>query len=41
MIIARGYLSPNGINVVCIPSFADVIIDNEERTAIKFLVEAK
>ena len=41
MIIARGYLSPNGINVVCTPSFADVLIDNEERTAIKFLVEAK
>lgn len=41
IIIARGYLSPNGINLVCIPSFADVVIDDEERTAIKFLVEAK
>jgi len=37
--IARGFLAPSGINLVCIPAFADVIIDGEERTAIKLIVK--
>ena len=37
--IARGYLAPAGIDIVCIPAFASVIIEGEERTAIKFIVE--
>ncbi|HHF08785.1 MAG: stage V sporulation protein S [Thermotogae bacterium] len=37
--IARGYVAPSGINLVCLPSFADVEIDGEVRTAIKFLVK--
>jgi stage V sporulation protein S len=37
--IARGYVSPNGIDLVCIPSFAKIDIDGEERTAIKFQLE--
>jgi stage V sporulation protein S len=36
--IARGYVAPNGINLVVIPSFVEISIDNEERTAIKFTV---
>lgn len=36
--IARGYVAPNGIDLVCIPAFVDVQIDGEERTAIKLLV---
>lgn len=36
--IARGYVAPNGINLVMIPSFVEVLIDNEERTAIKITV---
>ncbi|MBE6830738.1 MULTISPECIES: stage V sporulation protein S [Eubacteriales] len=39
--IARGYLAPSGIDVVCIPAFASVVIDNEERTAIKLIVEPR
>ncbi len=39
--IARGYVAPNGINLVAIPSFAEISIDNEERTAIKFTVEPR
>ncbi len=39
--ISRGFLSPVGIEVVCIPSFSDVVIDGEYRTAIRFLVETK
>lgn len=37
--IARGYLAPSGIEVVCIPSFTDVVIDGDERTAIRLVVE--
>jgi len=39
--IARGYLAPSGLDVVCIPSFTDVIINSEERTAIRLLVESR
>lgn len=39
--IARGFLSPSGIDIVCIPSFSDVVIDGEERTAIKLTVLIK
>lgn len=36
--IARGYVAPNGIDLVCVPAFADIQIDGEQRTAIRFLV---
>lgn len=39
--IARGFVSPNGIDLVAVPTFAEVIIDGEERTAIKFIVEPR
>ena len=39
--IARGFLAPSGTELVCIPSFSDVEINGEERTAIKLLVEPK
>jgi len=39
--IARGYVAPSGIDLVCIPAFSDVEIEGEERTAIKFLVKAR
>lgn len=39
--IARGYVAPNGFNLVLIPSFVEIIIDNEERTAIRFRVESR
>ena len=41
IIIARGFMAPSGKNLYCIPSFAVVSIDNEERTAIKIVIEAK
>jgi len=37
--IARGYVAPSGIDLVCIPTFADVQIDGEGRTAIRLSVE--
>ena len=39
--IARGFITPSGKNLVCIPSFQDIMIEGEERTAIKLLIEAK
>lgn len=39
--IARGFLAPTGVNLICIPAFSDISIDGEERTAIKLLIEAK
>ncbi len=39
--IARGFVAPAGIDLVCIPGFQDVKIGEEERTAIKLLVEPR
>jgi stage V sporulation protein S len=36
--IARSYLQEEGMDIVCVPSFIDVAIDDEERTAIRLLV---
>ena len=40
IIICRGYLAPIGINIVCIPSFSVVKIDNVDKTGIKILIKA-
>ena len=32
--IARGFLAPNGINLVMIPAFVEIEINNEKRTAL-------
>jgi stage V sporulation protein S len=37
--IARGYVAPSGMDVVCVPTFADIEIDGQYRTAIRLLVE--
>lgn len=39
--IARGFVAPNGIDLVCIPAFADITIDGDARTAIKFIVQPR
>ncbi len=39
--IARSYLALDGIDVICIPSFCDVTIADQERTAIKLIVEPR
>lgn len=36
--IARGFVAPSGVDLVCIPAFTDISIDGEERTAIKLIV---
>ncbi len=39
--IARGFVAPSGVDLICIPAFTDIMIDNEERTAIKLIVEPR
>ena len=39
--ICRGFVAPNGIDLICIPAFVEITIDSEVRTAIKFLVEPR
>ncbi len=39
--IARGYLELDGIDIVCIPSFVEVSIEGQERTAVRLHVERR
>ena len=39
MALAKSYLAQDGHNIVCIPEFVDVVIDDKIRTAIKFVIE--
>jgi stage V sporulation protein S len=39
--IARDYLADDEINMICIPEFIDVVIESQERTAIRFIIEPR
>ena len=39
--IARGFVSPTGMDLICIPTFTEIEIDGERRTGIKFIIEPK
>lgn len=39
--IARGFVAPSGVDLICIPAFTDINIEGEERTAIKFIVQPR
>ena len=39
--IARDYLHESGINAICLPEFIDITIDNEDRTAIRLVIEPR
>jgi stage V sporulation protein S len=39
--IARGFVAPSGIDLICIPAFTEIQIDGEERTAIKLIVQPR
>ncbi len=36
--IARGYVAPNGIELVCSPAFSQLEVEGEFKTSIKFAV---
>ncbi len=39
--IARGFVAPSGVDLICVPAFTDIQIDGEERTAIKLIIEPR
>ena len=39
--IARGFVAPAGVDLICIPAFAEVEVEGEERTGIKLIVESR
>ena len=39
--IARGFVAPSGMDLVCIPAFTDIELDGEQKTAIKLIIEPR
>ena len=39
--IARGFVAPSGVDLICIPAFTEVKIEEEDRTGIKLAVEPR
>lgn len=39
--VARGYLAPVGIDLICVPAFTNIEIDGSDRTALKLTVEIR
>lgn len=39
--IARGFVAASGVDLICVPTFADIEIDGQDRTAIRLLVEGR
>ena len=39
--IARGYMAPSGIDLICRPAFIDLEVDSQEYTAIRLMIEPK
>ncbi|MDE6284626.1 MAG: stage V sporulation protein S [Bacilli bacterium] len=39
--ICRGFVAPTGDNLVIIPAFNDIVINGEQKTALKLIVENK
>jgi stage V sporulation protein S len=41
LVLAVGYLRGDGIEITCVPEFADVDIDGKVRTAIKLVIDPR
>lgn len=39
--IARGFVAPSGIDLICIPAFAKITLKDGERTGIRFIIEPR
>ena len=39
--IARGFVAPSGMDLVCVPAFTDIDIDGDQKTAIKLIIEPR
>lgn len=41
LVLATAYLKNDGINIACVPEFADVAIEDKVRTAIKLVIDPR
>lgn len=41
IVIAKGYLAEEGVDIICTPSFVEIMIGDQERTAVRLLVEPR
>ena len=39
--IARGFVAPSGMDLICNPAFIEIEIEGGQRTAIKLLIEPR
>ena len=39
--IARGFVAPSGVDLICIPAFAEVQVEGEDRTGIKLIIQTR
>lgn len=39
--IARGFVAPQGIDLVCVPAFTNIDIDGAEKTALRLIVQRR
>jgi len=39
--VARGYVAPSGLDLICIPAFTELNINDETRTAIKLIIQPR
>ena len=39
--IARGFVAPSGLDLICVPAFTEIEIDGEQKTAIKLIIEPR
>ena len=39
--IARGFVAPSGVDLVCVPAFAEVDVEGENRTGMKLIIESR
>lgn len=39
--IARGYVAPSGIDLYCIPAFATLSLNGQEKTALRLIIQSR
>ncbi len=39
--IARGFVAPGGVDLICIPAFAEVEIEGQSKTGIRLIIEGR
>ena len=39
--IARDFVAPSGVDLICIPAFTEIKIEEDERTGIKLRIEPR